>query len=368
MQTIRNRSAIKFDTYLVQDKSTTMVMARNDKDHPPRPAGVLQSRLQPHHHHRRRYGTILQRCSLRLCYAMLIVIAIAYCSARYVSFQVNHKELLKAPINDIERECPGPKYPVVGRSNNNSTKKLNICITTLTDEAKADILQRLIRWRDFNNLLDLTWPNKQNYCHKHGYQLFNESRTSLDTSRPPSWSKIRAAQRLLKEEQCDWVFWMDADTVIMNSNKRIEDFLPTAETGIDLIITIQKDNGWNAGAWLIRNTDWSMQFLDHWWSMREYVQPKGLGVSGDNSALKAYLASMDPDTFSKHIAVPPRCLFNSVTKWVQKDDPPLDTAEQIHKYQWYMHQEFYHKGDFVAHVAGVSNKITTTEMLLRDAV
>lgn len=284
---------------------------------------------------------------------------------RYASYEVNHMILLKAPLNDIERECPSPKYPVVGR--NATDRQPNICITTLTDETQADWWQRLVRWRDFNSLLDLTWPNKQQYCEKHGYQLFDES-NSLDKNRPPSWSKIRATRRLLTEEKCDWVFWMDADTVIMNSTKRIEDFLPAPETGIDLVINKQKGESWNAGAWLIRNTEWSLQFLDHWWNMKEFVKPKGLSVSGDNDALKAYLKSMEKDHFDAHIAVPPRCLFNSVAQWAHKDDPPFDSIEKYKEVHWYSSHDAYHKGDFVAHVAGVDNKITTTEMLLQDAV
>ena len=311
--------------------------------------------------------TLCRERSDRLCYFLCALTATVFASIRIASYKVNNKDLLKAPINDIERECPAPKYPVVGQ-NISSTARRKICMTTLTDASQADWFQRLVRWRNFNNLLDLTWPNKQRYCEKHGYQLFNESH-SLDKSRPPSWSKIRAAQRLLTEEDCEYVLWLDADTVIMNSAKSIEDyFLPTPETGIDLVITQQKGQSWNAGAWLIRNSEWSRHFLDHWWNMKDFVKPKGLAVSGDNDALKAYLSSMDPDEFAQHIAVPPRCLFNSEAKWVQRGDPPVDTIAKMNEMRWYLRDAPYHKGDFVVHVAGVDNKIATTELLLKDAV
>ena len=104
----------------------------------------------------------------------------------------------KAPINHIERQCPATGYPVV-KSKQEAGK---ICITTLTDAKKADPLQNMLRWRNFNSLLEMTWPNKEAYAKKHGYYLFDES-DSLDTSRPPSWSKIKAAQRLLTKENCD---------------------------------------------------------------------------------------------------------------------------------------------------------------------
>ena len=181
------------------------------------------------------------------CLLLAGIAFIVYTSHRYASYKMNTREWVKAPINDIPRECPPPDYPVLKNASN-----LKICMTTLTDAKKGDVLQKMVRWRNFDSLLEMTWPNKLNYVQKHGYWLFNES-DSLDTSRPPSWSKIRAARRLLNEENCDWVFWLDADTVIMNSEKKIENFLP-AEEGKDLLITIQKGGSYNGLAlfmWLL---------------------------------------------------------------------------------------------------------------------
>ena len=292
----------------------------------------------------------------------LILFTLVLGVERMVSYRANTKVFFTLPLNQIARDCPQPTSYTV-----DPTQRPKICLTTLTDAAKAGPWQKLVKWRNFDNLLDMTWPNKVSYCERHGYQLFNES-LSLDRSRPPSWSKIRAAQRLLQNEDCDWVFWMDADTVIMNSTIRIEDFLPSAD--VDLVLTQQKGASWNAGAWLIRKSEWSLAFLDHWWNMKEFVKPKGMAVSGDNDALKAYLKGMDTTEFEAHIRVPPRCLFNSVAKFM--------TADQQHAGQerpewWYSHLqlnklESFHKGDFVAHVAGVDNKITTSALLLQDAI
>lgn len=312
----------------------------------------------------------LVRHAVSLALSLLVVV---FASLRLTSYRLNHRALVKLPINDIPRECPPPEYPVVGRpsstssssSSNHSNPK--ICITTLTDAEEADWWQRLVRWRDFGNLLDMTWPNKQRYCAKHGYKLFNES-AQLDNSRPPSWSKIRAARRLLTEEDCDWVYWMDADTVIMNSAKRIEDFLPAPETGIDLILSEQKGPSWNAGAWFVRRTEWSLRFLDRWWDMTDFVKPKGLAESGDNHALRTLLRGMDGAEFAAHIAAPPRCLFNSVAKFMTQRERDQLTDEMVRTQEWYMNLERYHKGDLVAHVAGVDNKIATSEMLLKDAI
>ena len=276
-------------------------------------------------------------------------LALTFSSHRLASHQMNTQTLVKAPINDIERDCPAPDYPVLQMSDYD-TKKLKICLTTLTDTLKADAWHKLLRWRNFDNLLEMTWPNKQRYAAKHGYHLYDES-DALDTSRPPSWSKIRAARRLLTEEHCDWVFWMDADTVIMNSHKRIQDFLPVTK---DLVITEQKGGSYNAGAWVIRNSQWSLEFLDTWWNMNSYVQPKGLSTSGDNAALKVLLTGMDKEEFEQHIVAPARCNFNSVTKFLKPKEAESMTEAELKQQFWYKHLEYYHRGDLVAHVAGRS--------------
>jgi mannan polymerase II complex MNN10 subunit len=305
--------------------------------------------------------------SKAIAVGLATVLSIVYTGHRMVSYKLNTTEWTKAPINDIYRECPKPSYPTLSVDKYKDAGK--ICMTTLTDAKAGSPLQRFVRWRNFDSLLEMTWPNKQAYADKHGYYLFNESDT-LDKWRPPSWSKIKAAQRLLNEEGCDWVFWLDADTVIMNSEKTVQAFLPS-NPDKDLILTRQKGGSYNAGAWLIRNSAWSKQFLQHWWDMKEYVQPPGLSTSGDNAALKAYLLDqMDPAEFKKHIVAPPRCTFNSDTIFLSPAEQAVLVKDPalIQQQEYYMSPGKYHKGDLIAHVAGKNNKIDTTALLLRDAV
>lgn len=291
------------------------------------------------------------------------LILLIYVSHRFIAGQQNRQVLVKAPINEIERECPKPTYKVVGDGNAGK-----ICITTLTDGRKADLWQRLVRWREFDEVLQRTWPNKLNYCMKHNYHLFDESEKSLDTSRAPAWSKIPAAKRLLTEEGCDWVFWLDADTVVMNSDKRIEDFLPHAESGIDFVVTHQKGKSWNAGAWLIRKSDWSLKFLDDWWNMSEFSLAKGQADAGDNEAMKVLLRNMNKIDYDEKVAAPPRCQFNSVAKFFTPAQAARMTPQALLKNErLFLNVENYHKGDFIAHAAGINNKVATTGMLLTDA-
>jgi hypothetical protein len=149
---------------------------------------------------------------------LALVLISTFLVHRSVSRYMSHRPWMLAPIAHVERKCPAPSYQTlsqqqqqqaipVGNSNNQK-----ICLTTLTDEKQKSLATKFLGWRNFDGLLELTWKNKQDYADKHGYHLYNES-DMLDQSRPPSWSKIVAVERLLREENCTWVFWLDADTV-----------------------------------------------------------------------------------------------------------------------------------------------------------
>jgi hypothetical protein len=162
--------------------------------------------------------------------------------------------------------------------------------------------------------------------------------------------------------------------VIMNSDIRIQDFLPAYEdddstpstTTNDLLMSVDTGGGYNAGVWLVRNTMWGRGFLNTWWNMKSFVKPPGLSHSGDNDALKALLHSMPLETLQEHVLAPARCTFNSFIKVVA---PKFydQVADNLKEQDFYLAEAYYHKGDFIAHVAGVDNKVDTMKMLLEAA-
>ena len=294
-----------------------------------------------------------------------IVVVVLVCTVlvhRSLSFRATHRSWTHAPTTFIGRDCPEPPYETV--SSSSFPQQLNICLTTLTDEKFKSWQTRYFGWRNFDGLMELTWDNKQKYATKHGYRLFDES-DQLDQTRPASWSKIRAVQRLLKEESCDWVFWLDADTVVMNSDKKVEQFLPAGDT-IDVLLSMDDGGGYNAGVWLVRNSEWTHKFLREWWDMKSFVKPPGLAKSGDNDALKYKTAHMD-EAELEHVGAPARCTFNSFAKFV-KPVEYQSVQTRVKDHSWYMDESIYHKGDFIAHVAGVDNKVETIQLLLEEAI
>jgi len=100
-----------------------------------------------------------------------------------------------------------------------------------------------------------TSEDKADYCAIHNYDFIGASNRLGDISRPPPWDKILLLERHL--EQYDWLFWTDADAVIMDFSPRLEDFL---DDTADIIIT--KDvNGINSGNWFLKNSPGVFRFL-----------------------------------------------------------------------------------------------------------
>ena len=112
---------------------------------------------------------------------------------------------------------------------------------------------------------EISAANKAAYCERHQYD-FIACDHSLDPSRPPAWSKIRLVQRHLSKY--DWAFWSDADSLLMNFARRIEELIGDE---YDLVIA-SDENGPCAGQFIIRNTPASHAFLEQVYRQRQFIR------------------------------------------------------------------------------------------------
>lgn len=111
-----------------------------------------------------------------------------------------------------------------------------------------------------------SYDNKAAYCDKHHYP-FHAYTESLDESRPIPWSKIKIIQELFENPACEWVFWTDADSLIMNSKVQLKHFI---DERYDMIAA--QDNGHlNSGQFFIRNCAWSKDFLARIYAKEEFI-------------------------------------------------------------------------------------------------
>jgi predicted O-methyltransferase YrrM len=128
---------------------------------------------------------------------------------------------------------------------------------------------------EYGETVRLGLQSRIDYCQRWGYRWINQTE-SLDSSRPIAWSKVRAI--LGSIDDCDYLVWLDADTVIMNPTLPIELFLLRLPP--DRSVMIGSDfNGLNTGVMFLRSCsavkdffaeiDQNRCFSDHiWWEQR----------------------------------------------------------------------------------------------------
>lgn len=132
---------------------------------------------------------------------------------------------------------------------------------------------------DFAKIAALTLPRMEAYAARHGYELIVHKPDGPGFSN--SWMKIPAIISALRSD-CDFVLWLDIDALILRTDR---DILQEVQPGIDLLAcwhgqeTTRQDGlpfppHFNAGVYLIRRSDWSLDFFKRLLAMHEtFIHP-----------------------------------------------------------------------------------------------
>ena len=165
----------------------------------------------------------------------------------------------------------------------------NIGLLTAADAGAASIAEQSV-------------PNKQRYCGAHGYRMIFRN-DGFDVQRPLAWSKIRFLRERLGD--FDWLFWSDADSLIMDPSRRLEEFIDDA---YDVVIT-QEDLGvgvfnLNTGQIFVKNSDWSRRFLDEVYAQTQFTTDR----LWEN---RAVIHLWEREDLSGHIKVLAQTMLNS---------------------------------------------------------
>jgi hypothetical protein len=145
---------------------------------------------------------------------------------------------------------------------------------------------------------DISRPNKEAYCRRHGYRFVCRT-DGFAPDRPAAWSKLRFIREEL--QTAEWVFWNDADALVMNSAVPLSQFCWDSH---DLILSGDPYHGMNLGGWFARRSDWTFDFLDRIEAMTECRDH----IWWENGAVFAAYAS-DPAVRGR-VALLPNALFN----------------------------------------------------------
>lgn len=147
------------------------------------------------------------------------------------------------------------------KRSHDSIGRSDMCIITFYDEP-------------FRKFGDLAWMAIQEYAALHSIDPIRFQEHS--TSRPPSWEKIPCIQKAF-DLGYEFVFWVDADAMIMKDAPDIRGELGTdandsAEKDFFLVRhAVQGGLSPNMGVLVIRNSARSRQVLSDIWNMAEFI-------------------------------------------------------------------------------------------------
>ncbi|CAK4012245.1 glycosyltransferase family 34 [Lecanosticta acicola] len=173
---------------------------------------------------------------------------------------------------------------------------------------------------------------------EHGYRLHVLRQHLMDDV----WSKpAYILSLLLRElakpdhERLEWLFWVDADTTILNPYIPIEVFLPPPGSQFDDIHLLYSNdwNGLNNGVFPVRVNQWSVQLFSAITSFRHY-RPDTPLTFRDQSAMDILLRE---PAFANNIAQAPQRWFNAYQGEHNETLAPFQIR----------------RGDFLVHFAGV---------------
>jgi len=149
--------------------------------------------------------------------------------------------------------------------------------------------------------------NKQDYCDRHDNVYCYLHSESLDGRFSAHWNKFPLVERALQTN--DFAIWMDCDALFINMSATFE------EAGIfserkDLILT-SDNNGINTGVFVVRKTDWTVEFLSLMYEQRgsvDYFNTIGKGPGFvDQTGLKILRDKYySTDNFENHSSLEPK--------------------------------------------------------------
>jgi len=141
--------------------------------------------------------------------------------------------------------------------------------------------KRARSWSD--EVMESLIKNRQSYCDRHGYTLINANNL-VNYSRPASWSKLVALQYHFKENNFDYIFYLDMDGIIMNQELKLETIIDATERKYDFIVTSDQ-YGFNVGTFIAKNTPWTLSFLQLTWQQDWLVPDNYVGKQASDSKL-----------------------------------------------------------------------------------
>ncbi|KAK2609372.1 hypothetical protein QQS21_002153 [Conoideocrella luteorostrata] len=178
---------------------------------------------------------------------------------------------------------------------------------------------------------------------KHGYPMFIQRVDVLDGYwTKPAFIHYMILRELRKPEsqRLQWLFWFDADTIILNYNIAMEVFLPPEQDEVlkqTHVLVADDWNGLNNGVFGIRVSRYAAELFAGVLAYRDFEPDTQLAFQ-DQSAMELMLKRRK---FANHVAKVPQRWFNAY----ESDDTDPGPS-------------YFYPGDFLVHFAGVPDRET----------
>ncbi|KAJ0873459.1 putative xyloglucan 6-xylosyltransferase [Helianthus annuus] len=123
-----------------------------------------------------------------------------------------------------------------------------------------------------DHLLLRFFKNKVDYCRIHGYDIFYNN-VLLHPEMFTYWAKIPAVRAaMLAHPETEWIWWVDSDAAFTDMDfklplHRYKDYNFVVHGWPELIYKKKSWTSLNAGVFLIRNSQWALDFMDVWAGM-----------------------------------------------------------------------------------------------------
>lgn len=123
-----------------------------------------------------------------------------------------------------------------------------------------------------DHLLLRFFKNKVDYCRIHGYDIFYNN-VLLNPKMNSFWAKLPVVKAaMLAHPEAEWIWWVDSDAAFTDMEfklplERYRNHNVVVHGWPKLIYEAKSWTSLNAGVFLIRNCQWSMDFMDTWANM-----------------------------------------------------------------------------------------------------
>lgn len=178
------------------------------------------------------------------------------------------------------------------------------------------------------------------YAKRHGYDFVMDF--EADAEHGIIWYKYDIVEKFAREKKYDWMWFLDFDALITNTDTLIESIIDRAmimapEPSDVKIILTEDCNGYNAGSFIMKGDDTTAEILHRIHRVADEKRRENPHIDSmtEQEATKAFIASGDP--LARHILFVPQVWINAVPE----EAPCTDDNNMLWK-----------EGQFALHFAG----------------